>query len=92
MKQIKRCILDTGWGIEPYTVKNHLLEVKVKFIKCKDIGKAPSYPSLVPHLVKALLVMDLVVDMLMRSLDPGRLSAFIQFDTFRISRSKISTV
>ena len=44
-------------------IKNHLLEVKRFFIKCKDIGKAPSYPSLDPHPVKDMLVMGPVVDM-----------------------------
>ena len=39
----KRCIMYTGWGREPSTIKNHLLEVKRNVIKCKDIGKTPSY-------------------------------------------------
>ena len=32
------CILDAGWGREPFTTKNHMLEVKINVIKCKDIG------------------------------------------------------
>ena len=53
MTHIKRCILNIGWGVETYKVKNHLLEVNANFIKYKDIEKVPSYPSLGPHLVKA---------------------------------------
>ena len=49
-------------------IKNLMLEVKRNVIKCKYIVKAPSYPSLVPHMVKDLLLMVKAVDMLMRSL------------------------
>ena len=62
---ITRCILDAGWGREPSTIKNHILEVKRNFIKFKDIGKAQSYTSLGPHLFKDLLGMGPAVDMLM---------------------------
>ena len=68
------------------TINNHMLDVKISVIKCKYIGKSPSYPYLVPHPVKYLLGMVLVVYMLMWSLDPERLSAFSQFNTFRRSR------
>ena len=81
-----------GWGIETPTIKNRLLEVKRNIIKCKDIGKAPPYPSLGTHPVKDMLGMGPTVDMLMRILDPGRLSTFTQFDTFRSSQSSFSTV
>ena len=40
---------------------------KEKFIKCKDIGKATSYPCLVPHPVKDLMRMVPAVDMLLAS-------------------------
>ena len=80
-----RCILDAGWGREPSTVKNDLLGVKRKVIKCEDIGKEPSYPSLSNRLVKDMLGMGPMVYMLMKSLDPGRISAFTKFDTFRSS-------
>ena len=76
---------------EPSKINNHMLEVNINAIKCKEIGKAPSYPSLGPPLFKDLLGMGPALDMLMRSLDPGRLSTFVQFDTFRISRSYFST-
>ena len=85
MMHITRCILDAGWEGKPSTIKNHMLEVNQNVIKCKDIGNAPSYPSLVPHPVKDLLGMGPAVDMLMWSLYPGRLSTFTQFDTFRNS-------
>ena len=39
-------------------------------MKCKDIGNAPLYPYLGPHLVKYLLEMGPVVDIVIRSLDP----------------------
>ena len=89
---ITRCILDAGWGREPSTIKNHMLEVKRKSIKCKYIVKAPSYPSFGPHRVKGLLVIGPAVDMLMRSLYPGSLSAFAQFDTFSSPQSDSSKV
>ena len=73
-------------------IKNHLLEVKINFIKCKEIVKSPSYPYLGPNPVKDLLGIGPTVDMLMRSLDPGRLSAFSKFDTFRRYQSDFSTV
>ena len=55
MMHIKRCIMEAGWGREPSTIKNHLLEVKKNLFKCKDIGKTPSYWSLGTHPVKDLL-------------------------------------
>ena len=66
-------------------IKNYILEVKRNVIKCKDIEKAPSYPSLGTHLVKYLLGMGPVVYILMWSLDPGRISNLVQFFTFRSS-------
>ena len=60
--------MDACWGREPSTINIHMLEVKRNYIKCKDIGKAPSYPSLDPHPVKDLLGMGPVVNILMQSL------------------------
>ena len=68
------------------------MEVKINFIKCIDIVKAPSYPSLGPQLVKALLVVGLAVDMLMKSLYTGKLIALEKIDTLRSSRIYFSTV
>ena len=79
------CIMDAVWEREPSKIKNHILEVKINVIKCIYIGKSPLYPTLSPHPVKDLLGMGPAVDMLMRSLDPGRLSIFVQFYTFRSS-------
>ena len=73
-------------------IKTHVLEVTRNMIKCKDIGKYPSYPSLGPHMSKDLLIMCPLMDVLMRSLDLRRMSAFAQFDTFRRSLSDFSTV
>ena len=56
-------------------IKNHLLEVNINVIQCKDNVKKPSYPYLVPHPIKDLLGMVPAVNMLMRSLYPGRISA-----------------
>ena len=92
MMHITRYNMDPGWGREPSMIKNRMLEVKRNVIKCKDIGKTPSYPSLGTHPVKDLLGMDPEVDMLMQILDPGRISKSAQFDTFKISRSDFSTV
>ena len=83
--------MDTGWGREPSTIKNHLLEFKRNVIKSKEIEKAPLYTSLGPNLFNKLLGMGPLADMLMRSLEPGKLSTFAQFDTFRISRSVFLT-
>ena len=85
MMHITRCILDAGLGREPYKIKNHLLEANRNVIKCKDIRKAPSYPTLGPSPIKDLLVMVTEADMLMQSLDPGRISEFAKLFTFRIS-------
>ena len=71
-------------------IKNHQLEVKINFIKCKDIVKGPSYPSLDPHPVKYLFEIGPPVEMLIRSLDPGKLSSFAQFETFGSSRLAFS--
>ena len=92
MMYIIRCILDAGWWREPSKIKNHILKVKRNVIKCKEIGKAPSYLSLGSHPVKYLLVMGMSADTLMRSLDLGRLSAFANFDTLRSSQSEFSSV
>ena len=77
--------MEAGLGREPYKIKNHLLEVNRNVIKCKDIRKAPSYPTLGPSSVKELLVMGTEVDMLTRSLDTGRISEFAKLYTFRRS-------
>ena len=66
-------------------IKNHMLEVKRKLIKCKDIGKMPSYPYLVNQPVNDLLGIGLAGDMLLWSLDPRRINAFAQFNSFRSS-------
>ena len=79
--------MDAGLGGVPSTIKNRMLEVNINVIKCKDIVKTPSYPSFGPQLFKELLGMGLAVEILMRSLDPGRLSTFAQCYTFRSSRS-----
>ena len=89
---IKACVLDAGLEREPSKIKNHLLEVKINVIKRKNIGKLPLYTYLVPHPVKDLLGMGPAVDILLRSLDPGSLSSFAQFDTFRSYWSDFSTV
>ena len=41
MMHITRCIMDAGWGRKPSTIKNHILEVNINVIKCKEIGKVP---------------------------------------------------
>ena len=92
MMHITRCILDAGWGMEPSNIKNHLWEVNRYVTNFKEIGKAPSYLYLVPQPAKDLLGMGPPVDMLMRSLDPGRLSTFAQFNSFRSSWSYFSAV
>ena len=50
-------------------IKTHVLEFNRNIIKCKDIGKYPSYPYLGPHMSKDLLIMCPLMDVLMRSLD-----------------------
>ena len=62
-----------------------MLKVNRNMIKCKEIENEPSYMSLGTYTVKDILGMVLEADMIMRSLDPGRLSIFAQFDTFRRS-------
>ena len=68
--------MDAGLGRETSTSNNYLLKVKRNIIKYKYIVKDPAYSSLGPHLVKDLLEIGPEVDMLMWSLDPGRLSIF----------------
>ena len=41
MMYITRCILYAGWGREPSTIKNHMLDFKINVIKREYIGKAP---------------------------------------------------
>ena len=55
-------------------------------IKCRYIGKAPSYPLLGPHPVKDVLGVGLVVYMLMISLEMGRRGIFVYFVKFKSSR------
>ena len=81
---ITRFIMESALGRKPSMIKNHMLEFKINVIKCKNIGKLPSYPYLGPHQVKDLLGMGPAVESLLRSLDPGSLSAFAP-DTFRSS-------
>ena len=41
MIHITRCILDAVWGRKPSIIKNHLLDIKRNFFKCKYNIKAP---------------------------------------------------
>ena len=69
-----------------------MLEVKRNVINCKDIVKLPSYLSLGTHPVKYLLGMSPLVDMLVKSIDPGRFRTFAKLDTFSSSWKALSTV
>ena len=69
-----------------------MVEVRRNVIKSRDIRKAISYPLLGHNPVKDILWMGPLVDMIIRSLDPGRCNTLEQFDTFRSSRSAFSTV
>ena len=92
MIHITRCIIDSGWGRETCTIRNHLSEVKIDINKCKEIGNAPSYMPLGTHPVKELLGMGPSAETLMQRLDPGRFITFAQFDNFRRYRSNFYTV
>ena len=73
------------------TIKNNLIELNRNMMKCRYIRDSTSYHSLYPHPVKDLLGTGPEVDMVTRSLDPGRSVRFSQFDMFMRSINEFST-
>ena len=83
---ITRGIVDSVSGSEPSTTKNHLLEVN------RNVPSVNKLERRHRILVKDLLGMGPAVDMLMRTLDPGRINIFPPYEIYRSSRSTFSTV
>lgn len=86
VKLIYRVVLDSGGGLDHSTILGHLREVRRLIQKFWAINKPITFPRLGPYAVRDVVGIGLAVDVLMQSLDKGRNSKFIQFDTFRGAR------
>eukprot|EP00566_Odontella_aurita_P000954 CAMPEP_0113525264 /NCGR_PEP_ID=MMETSP0015_2-20120614/60_1 /TAXON_ID=2838 /ORGANISM="Odontella" /LENGTH=215 /DNA_ID=CAMNT_0000423401 /DNA_START=2603 /DNA_END=3250 /DNA_ORIENTATION=- /assembly_acc=CAM_ASM_000160 len=88
----RRAIIDASWEREPKTIEKNVGEVRRKIKKCLEAGKTPSYVNKGPFPCRDVVGMGPDVDMILRSLDSGHHGKYVQFDTFRNSRSAYYSV
>ncbi len=88
---IRRASLDSFWSRTSATVKTNMADFK-KFVKHskKLWGNVPGLPAKGPYAVRDEFGMAIAAATLSRSLDPGKNSEFIQFNTARRVRSAYS--
>ena len=80
---IRRANLDAMWSLEPATIENNAREIKRGVRESKLVGLRPPYPPLGPWEVGDNIGFGLAIQMLLRSLDNGRRSDYVQYDTVR---------
>ena len=80
---IRRANLDAMWSLEPATIENNAREIKRGVRESKLVGLRPPYPPLGPWEVGDTIGFGLAIQMLLRSLDNGRRSDYVQYDTVR---------
>jgi hypothetical protein len=88
---IRRVILDSLWGRERTTVNSNKLEGLRYIGVCRALGsEEDAYPAQGPFPRKDLWGMRAACDILIRSVDRGKNSATIQFETMRKMRSHLA--
>ncbi len=91
LKIIRRANLDAFWARTPSTVNSNLLDFRQYMKHSKHVwGELPSLPEKGPFQLKDDFGMGPATVTLSRSLDKGRNSKFIQFNTARRIRSAYS--
>ena len=80
---IRRANLDSMWSLEPTTIANNAREIRRGIKESALVGLDPPYPPLGPWEVKDTVGFGVAVQMLIRSLDNGKRTSNVQFDTVR---------
>jgi hypothetical protein len=92
IEYIRRATLDGFWARETSTVKNNLRELmRVETISGR-MGMPSITPPLRPFPLEDQCGMAVACALLDRSLDPGIHDTFVQYETFRKTRSAITNV
>ena len=92
LEYIRRATLDAFWAREPSTVRGNLKEAKrvFKFIIRMEIPNI--VPPMGPFPLEDIHGMAIACAVLDRSLDKGLYEEFVQFDTFRKSKSALTNI
>ena len=87
---LRRENLDAKWTREPSTVDANRREIN-RAIEISDlVGMDPGFNPLGPYPDEDIQVITVAVQMLIRSLDPGKYADYSQFETIRKLRSSYS--
>jgi hypothetical protein len=80
---IRRANLDAMWSLEPGTIENNAREIRRGVRESALVGLRPPYPAMGPWEVGDSIGFGIAIQMLLRSLDNGRRSDYVQYDTVR---------
>jgi hypothetical protein len=92
MEFIVRASLDAFWGRETTTVTKNLTESKRMERTFSRLGMPSGTPPMGPFPVRDDMGMQAAIAVLDRSMDPGKYAEFVQWETFRKTRSCITNV
>jgi hypothetical protein len=91
---IRQAVIDTFWSREPSPVKSNLYEAQRGARSAKRFGfpEGSATPPTGPFPLSDEVGMKAAIVVLDRSLDPGKYSDYVQWETFRKARSAITNV
>ena len=89
---LRRANLDIFWSRESTTIKQSLGRVKTMISQWKGRYGVSPFPIITPWKVGDDMGMKAVIVLLEKSLDPGKLADYTQFDTCRQYRSTLSNM
>jgi hypothetical protein len=87
---IRRAVLDSLWSRERSTIKSNLREGVRHLSNCEAYGIEEPYPPRWPFPMEDVMGMSTACSLLLRSLDAGKNSDKIQYETMRKLRSHVS--
>ena len=90
LEYIRRASLDSFWSRETSTVQNNLRLIARAEKSNAELGLPPLVPSLGPFPLSDDCGMQAAIAVLIRSLDKGAYERFVQWETFRRTRSAIT--
>ena len=90
LEYIRRASLDAFWSRETSTVQNNLRLITRAEKSNAELGLPPLVPNLGPFPVSDDCGMQSAIAVLIRSLDKGAYERFVQWETFRRTRSAIT--
>jgi len=90
---LRRANLDAIAGKAKSTIVKHRNSVKANLLRCKELGKTPSYEPRGPFPSYDCVGMGVAVEMLYKSLSAkGKIEEHVQFDTLRHERSTATKI